>query len=362
MEKEMKKIRFMEPMIHIMVWVIIFGFPFLLMTNTGSLDWGRLFHHSIVPLSFFIVFYLNFFILIPRFLSPGRYRTWITANILVVIVLGVLMQYCQMYLLPGPGGRHPDFKLNPGILFFLRDSFTLLIVIGIAVSIQFSRRALKAEDARKEEERMRIEAERGRTEAELRNLRNQLNPHFLLNTLNNIYALIAFDTDRAQSAVAELSKLLRYVLYDNQQNTVSLGKEIDFILNYISLMRIRLSPDVDVRTHIEVSEDSRTEIAPLLFISLIENAFKHGVSPVGKSFIDISIREDASVIVCGISNSYHPKTCTDKSGSGIGLEHLRKRLDLIYPGRYTWEYGPDSGRTVYRSVLTISKSQTPGLS
>ncbi len=134
-------------------------------------------------------------------------------------------------------------------------------------------------------EAARKEAERNRTEAELKNLRNQLNPHFLLNTLNNIYALIAFDTDKAQQAVQELSKLLRYVLYDNQQTYVPLGKETDFIRNYIELMRIRLSSNVQMTTQIDILPDSQTLIAPLIFISLIENAFKHGISPTERSFI-----------------------------------------------------------------------------
>lgn len=116
--------------------------------------------------------------------------------------------------------------------FFVRDILSLIFTIGLSAAIRMSARWGQAEAARRE-------AEKSRTEAELKNLRNQLNPHFLLNTLNNIYALIAFDSDKAQQAVQELSKLLRYVLYDNQQNYVPLCKEVDFIRNYIELMRIR---------------------------------------------------------------------------------------------------------------------------
>ncbi len=123
-------------------------------------------------------------------------------------------------------------------------------------------------------EAARKEAERNRAEAELKNLRNQLNPHFLLNTLNNIYALIAFDSDKAQQAVQELSKLLRYVLYDNQQTTFLSVKRSDFIRNYIELMRIRLSANVQMITKFDIQPDSQTLIAPLIFISLIENAFQ----------------------------------------------------------------------------------------
>ncbi len=128
-----------------------------------------------------------------------------------------------------------------------------------------------------------------KTEAELKNLKNQLNPHFLLNTLNNIYALIAFNCDKAQEAVQELSKLLRHVLYDNQQTFVPLEKELDFIRNYVALMRIRLPQQVEISLHLETDPGSSLLIAPLLFISLIENAFKHGISPTAHSFISIAI-------------------------------------------------------------------------
>ena len=118
----------------------------------------------------------------------------------------------------------------------------------------------------------------------------------------------------------ELSKLLRYVLYDNQQMFVPLSKEIEFIRNYIELMRIRMSPLVRIETRFDVKPDSQTLIAPLIFISLIENAFKHGISPTEPSFVSISISETTGQISCLIRNSNYPKSVTDKSGSGIGLE------------------------------------------
>ena len=171
----------------------------------------------------------------------------------------------------------------------------MVLTVGLAAAIRMSGRWIKVEAARRE-------AEKSRTEAELKNLRNQLNPHFLLNTLNNIYALIAFDSDKAQAAVQELSRLLRHVLYDNQQNFVALGKEMDFIRNYIELMRIRLASNVTVETQIDVRADSRTEIAPLIFISLIENAFKHGISPTESSFIRIHFSESPGQVCCEITN------------------------------------------------------------
>lgn len=357
MEQQENSMRFIEPLIHTMVWVIFFGFPLLMITNEGpEIDWVRILHHSIVPLFFCIVFYFNYFILIPRILFRNRIWIWCSVNLAVVLLLSILMQILHLGLIPPrPIYELPRFKLNPGILFFFRDFFSLILVIGVAVSVSLGHSWRKAEIARKEAERLRIEAEQGRTDAELKNLRNQLNPHFLLNTLNNIYALIAFDPDKAQTAVSELGRLLRYVLYDNRHEKISLGSEVSFIKDYIALMKIRLSPDVSLETEIAIPEESTTEISPMLFISLIENAFKHGISPSGRSYIRIRLSENEDEIRCDIVNSFHPKSSSDKSGSGIGLESLSKRLEMLYPGKYEWIYGPDPSGTEYRSLLILKK-------
>ena len=153
--------------------------------------------------------------------------------------------------------------------------------------------------------------------------------------------------------VQELSKLLRYVLYDNQQTYVPLCKEVDFIRNYIELMRIRLSSNVKMTTQFDIQPDSQTLIAPLIFISLIENAFKHGISPTETSFISIRISESNKEVICEIRNSNHPKTMEDKSGSGVGLEQVSRRLEILYPGDYTWSKGISKEGEVYESRLSI---------
>ena len=188
----------------------------------------------------------------------------------------------------------------------------------------------------------------------MKNLHNQINPHFLLNTLNNIYALIAFDADKAQQAVQDLSRLLRHLLYDNNQDFIPLDRELEFLKNYVALMKIRLSPNVDLQFHIDIPSENPIRVAPLIFISLFENAFKHGISPVKPSFIHIKIYSSGpDSLSCSIENSYFPKQRNDISGSGIGLEQVQKRLDLIYPGKYEWTKGCDENATVYKSILTI---------
>mgnify|MGYP002585164113 CR=1 FL=1 len=336
----------LEALIHIIGWGIMFGFPFFFVEReNGNINWMAYLRHSAVPLSFMIAFYVNYFLLVPRYLFQSQTKRYITYNILLLCVIGLMLHLWRSLTFDPSFVPKPHRSGGPpGWLFFVRDMLSLVFTIGLSAAIRMSARWTQAEAARKE-------AERNRSEAELKNLRNQLNPHFLLNTLNNIYALIAFDTDKAQQAVQELSKLLRYVLYDNQQTYVPLGKETDFIRNYIELMRIRLSSNVQMTTQIDILPDSRTLIAPLIFISLIENAFKHGTSNDRPSFIRIDIHERGGELVCCIRNSCFPKTASDRSGSGIGLKNLSKRLEMIYPQRHTFEYGERGG--TYTASLRI---------
>lgn len=350
--------RIVEVMTHVIGWGIVFGFPFIMMTRNGfTLTWfDYLKHGSIIPISFLIVFYVNYIYLIPKYLFEGRIKRYLLLNIILIVCVATgahLWQEYAFHVFPKENSmgkpRRPE---PPRWIFIARDIFSMILTVGLSVAIKMSGRWAQIENARRE-------AEKSRTEAELKNLRSQLNPHFLLNTLNNIYALIAFDTDKAQAAVQELSRLLRHVLYDNQQNFVPLDKEMDFIRNYIELMRIRLSANVNVETQFDIRPDSQTQIAPLIFISLIENAFKHGISPTEPSFIRIYFGENAETVTCQIVNSYHPKSQeTDKSGSGIGLEQVKKRLELTYPGAYTWEHGVSADGKEYKSLLIIRKTES----
>ena len=321
----------LEILIHIISWGIVFGFPFFFIDRTGdSINWHAYLRHSAVPLSFVTVFYLNYFLLVPHLLFREQKNKYIIYNILLVCLIGLLLHIWQSLNAPAPTLKKPH--MPPGWIFFVRDILSLIFTIGLSAAIRMSARWGQAEAARRE-------AEKSRTEAELKNLRNQLNPHFLLNTLNNIYSLIAFSPEKAQEAVHDLSRLLRYVLYDSSQPMVPLEKELDFIRNYVELMRIRLPEHVKLTTDIS-SATSETQVAPLLFISLIENAFKHGVCHNKPSFIDLKIHQEGTRIVCSIRNSDFPKdNGQDKSGSGIGLQNLSRRLELLYPLHHIFTYG-----------------------
>jgi sensor histidine kinase YesM len=142
------------------------------------------------------------------------------------------------------------------------------------------------------------------------------------------------------------------MLYENQEAQVDLQDEIQFLENYVSLMKIRLSQDVDVKLTKQVS-DAHLKVAPLLFISLVENAFKHGISPTNPSFVHISILEDGHILRVTIENSYYPKNEQDRSGHGIGLNQVQQRLDLAYSGRYDWQKRISEDGNTYTSQITI---------
>jgi two-component sensor histidine kinase len=339
--------------IHIICWGIVIFFPIFFTEHSGDLidDLGHYIRNTGVQISFLFAFYINYSFLISRYFFKDKKKLYFLLNVLVVALSFLLMLLWREVfsdIFPDTGFRwHPHPPKWP---MFFQYILSLILFVGLSLAIRMSERWQAAETARRD-------AEKSRAEAELKNLRNQLNPHFLLNTLNNIYALIAFDANKAQSVVEELSKLLRHVLYENQEDFVPLHKEAEFMRNYIELMRIRVTNNVDITTQIDISPDDTTPIAPLIFISLIENAFKHGISPSEPSYIKIRLTEENGDITCDIQNSNFPKKRNDKSGSGIGLEQVSKRLELMYPGHYTWERGVSSDGKDYSSKIVIHHSQ-----
>ena len=375
--------------IQIAVWVLVFLFPLLFIgrESDSMISLPRYLRACILPLSFMILFYVSTLWLIPKYLFTKKYVQFIIIEVLLVVALvagnyvwhkkmirpqmmeqerrvearaaagitpGATPSTAPAGVAPGnvPEGVAPAPPARRGpspVVFFIRDFTSMAFVIAIACLVMMWSRYLRIEKSLQQ-------AEEQKTKAELDNLKNQINPHFLLNTLNNIYALIAIDQDKAQEAVHQLSRLLRHLLYENKDNFISASKEVEFLKEYVNLMKLRLSPNCKVSFNSNIAEDEGIKIAPLLLISLVENAFKHGVSPVKDSFISIDISENSENITCLIENSYFPKGAEDKSGSGIGLSQVQSRLDLLYKGKYSWDKGlveGKEGEMVYRSLLKL---------
>ena len=324
---------------HVIVWAAVLALPFFSILPGRPLVGGKGYLHFLVMvLSLMVVFYANWFFLIRKYLFSKRLGWFVIANLLLALAMMGLCHLVFRALLPPPAPQQnpPSPAWIGPVRFFIGNLSIYALVAAVSVAVRMTGEWYRAENLR--------------TEAELQHLKSQLNPHFLFNTLNNIYSLIQIDQERAQGAVHDLGQLLRYVLYDSAEATVPVRKEMEFLQDYIALMRIRLPRHVDVRVELPESPSSKS-MAPMLFISLVENAFKHGVSNEEASFIDIRIREEGDRLSCDIRNSDHPKADGDRSGSGLGLKNLAQRLEMIYPGRYTFSQTRDGG--VFASHLDI---------
>lgn len=331
--------------IHLAVWVVMLAMPFF------SLQPGRPLHGGVdyvlflpVIASFIAVFYVNYLVLVKKYLLAHRTGLFIVWNVVLIAaaILFVRVTFL-LFIAPSPIPYRPPRPFVDTVKFILYNAMVYACISGIAVALRMTEEWYSNESQRKE-------IEKAGAEAELATLKNQVNPHFLFNTLNNIYSLIQIDPVKAQEAVHDLSGMLRYVLYDSQPRTVPLSRECGFIRDYIKLMSARLTDDVSLSVSLPQTP-SDTQIAPLLFIPLVENAFKHGISDSEPSFIRISLKETGDTLVFQVENSCFPKDGSDKSGSGIGLSNLVRRLDMLYPGRYSFEHG--RVHSTYRSLLRI---------
>ncbi len=332
--------------INVLVWVIILCFPFLVATRDGSLvALDRYVVYSWIPLMFMLVFYFNYYFLVDKLIFEKR-RWWLfmLSNGLVIVVVATFSHILQeFYLTRIVGAAEPHEKFDLAT-YIIRDGLVLMLVISLSVALK-----MVAAWRRQERERARLEAEK--RDAELAGLRSQLNPHFLFNTLNNIYALTLSDAGRAREAIHSLGAILRYVLYTDR-DVVEVEREMDFVRNYVALMRLRTGDGMSIEMALP-SGGGGLSIAPLLLMPLVENAFKHG-SPVdgsAGSFVRLDLAIERGELHFTVTNSDHPKTDTDRSGSGIGLGNLRRRLELLYPGAHSLDLERTGG--VHTARLTI---------
>ena len=274
------------------------------------------------------VYFINFYLFGPYLFFRNRYWWFALCNLLLITGLnyGFFFGYFAIKEhVPMMTGNAWIGFFSGAFMFFLLNMVMAAIAIGIRHFIRIGqlKQQLQNEKAKN-------------TEAELAWLKNQINPHFLFNTLNNISSLTQIDPDAAQDAIAQLSDLLRYAMYETNKKTVPLEGEVEFMRNYIELMKLRCNEKTTVDARFSVL-NAKLEVAPLLFISLVENAFKHGVSSNQPSSIVINLRECDGEVIFSCDNTNFPKDDKDRSGSGIGLENTRRRLDLLYHDRYQWE-------------------------
>ena len=333
--------------IHVLIWCIVFAMPAVFIQRDGVLQWRIFLGFLPIFISFLFVFYLNYFYLVDKLLFRNKKTRFFLVNILVIVGVALLLHFWHQFefLLNHAAVPHEKPEI-PVIFFIFRDisSLTFVAVLGIL---------MKATEQISRMQSRQMELESAMVEAELKNLKNQINPHFLLNTLNNIYALSVANSNKTSDSIMELSELLRYMLYENDKKYVLLRDEVNFIRNYIDLMHLRMTDNVIVSTSFHIQDKKMSKIAPLIFISLVENAFKHGVSGDAPSFIDIELTEEEDGVIRFLCrNSFFPKSEDDRSGSGIGLRQVRKRLELIYSDHYSWYREVE--KNVYTTELIIN--------
>ncbi|MBR1434728.1 MAG: histidine kinase [Bacteroidales bacterium] len=231
----------------------------------------------------------------------------------------------------------PPPPFGPGLMRIMMG--ILMIMTNLGSKMFFKSR---------ENEQKMIELEKENLDQQLQYLRYQINPHFFMNTLNNIHALVDIDPEQAKSSILELSRMMRYILYEGDKPTIPLSKETEFLRHYIYLMRLRYSDSVKIDVDLP-EECGNVEIPPMMFVSFVENAFKHGISYEKESFIRVSMSIENDKLIFRCANSRHG-TNSDRS-SGIGLANVRKRMDLLYGKDYTLHI--DESSEIYDILAVI---------
>ena len=314
-----------ENLVHLIVWVTWFLIPTIkwILENTPGVpgdNWNELSRQllSIVPL--FILFLIHNFLILPILIKRGKTGKYFLFCWLLLTAFSISLFAFHKRIEPLEKESYPN-PFPPEVVMIL----TGLLVVGGNLANALGFKHIQEEQCIKD-------LEREKQEAQLKYLKYQISPHFFMNTLNNIHALVDIDPEEAKDSIVKLSGLMRYLLYEGDKSTIPLKKEIDFLNQYISLMKLRFSDSVDVSFNAS-KEIPDMEVPALLFISFVENAFKHGVSYQHESFIDISLDYQGGRLLFNCRNSCPEERNIDKEG-GIGIINSQRRLALIYGDDY----------------------------
>jgi hypothetical protein len=357
---------FFEPFIIIAFWALLFTSPLLFGRFEDEIDWNHIFKVWLTYLPLLGLFFINRFLLLPKLFFKGKRLQYLIWTLLLIISMAAIFFAFESKKnrsqFPPPDRLEsrdfqqpppPEFSVNERPVIPPRESrpesipmfanFLILAVllVGFDTGLQISMRW-----ASLEQEKMKLQKEG--VENQLAILKYQVSPHFFMNTLNNIHALVDIDTVEAKSAIIKLSNLMRHLLYESEGKTTPIKKEIEFIKSYIELMRLRFSDKVKINVKIP-SEIPDKSIPPLLFTSLLENAFKHGISYNKQSFINISISFLERELQFSIENSNHPEETLE--ASGIGLENTKQRLALLFQESFDLNFSET--KDMYKVNLNI---------
>jgi len=332
---------------HFGFWMLSF-FVLLLVFNAngkiGTIDiiYTVIFHFTVIPLV-----YLNFYFGTPKYFLHKKTLIYL----LVILPAIVLFSAVNLMLF----SRYADVFF-PGYYFVSYFSLRDVIIIHFIYVLISTLILLSGSWFREMEQKKKmIELEKENINTELQMLKNQVNPHFFFNTLQNLYALSLKKSDQLPDMILKLSDLMRYVIYEANAPTISLSREINFINNYLQLQKLRLAGDPNVR-FVVVGEPGEIEIPPLLFIHLIENCFKHGLKgEVKNTFANISLEVDSKYLLFKTENNVKQQAKAEVDNkSGMGIENLKRRLELDYPNKYDFKI--TEGEATFNVYLKISLS------
>lgn len=311
----------------------------------------------ICVLNFFLGFFLNQTLFVPKFFFKRKFVLFAFVNVLFLVESSLVQDLFILWVSGSWGPLLGSFYRidSVGRALFLFLIFFIITLIVCTFNVLFRLGGLHAQEVFQK----RIQ-ENFYLQADLAFLKQQLSSHFLFNTLNNITALVDIDPKLAQKSMIRLSSVLRQMLHESKEENVSLETELDILQKYCELEKLRFGPNMQFSFTTDV-KDPEKQVAPLLMMPLIENAIKYGMHPSAPCRIEIAIFEQNDVLKCHVENTIAPKTASTQVKSGIGLSNLKRRLEVCYPGKYL--YKADNSAGIYTADLHIELNgfQTPSV-
>lgn len=339
-----RTIRIKEIWIHSIVWVCLISFPVSVSyMEHGEIRMDFLYRIIVTPL----LVYVNYLVLVPRLLLNNKVGTYVVVSIALLVLFNLLMTYAAPV---APFDRFQELVLEADIRPFKNLPYVLTAIISFSFFLLGGILGVTKDFYKREKKGKEKEVQR--KETELQFLRAQLNPHFLFNSLNSIYSLVRNRSNEAPEAVITLSELMRYMIYEAKQEEVPLLKEIDYIKNFVALQLLRLSDSENVKLKISGDYNDK-KLPPLLLIPFVENAFKYGTDFKGTTYVDIRLRIVGDDLFFTVSNkigSYKK----DHENSGVGLENIRSRLELLYPQNHFLNIGKEGDFYTVNLELNLS--------
>jgi sensor histidine kinase YesM len=319
--------------LHVVFWLTV-GFFYFLVFNRNSAfpKVSYIFSLSLLPVAIVISYFFNY-VLVPKYLWGKRYFRFFYLSFFTLLVATwlsfLIVFFTLIYIL------QTEFFIEPAVLHPELQVISLNFIVFLAISIKQVKRAFYIQQEKNELEKTKLSTELKLKEAELKILKAQVHPHFLFNTLNNLYGLTLEKSDEAPKLVLRLSEILDYILYRCEEKRVLLSEEITNLKNYLEIERIRYSKKLDLSVSFP-ENTGEYKIAPLILLPFVENAFKHGVSNYpGVAFVKIDSGLTNKNLVFSIENTKNPSVKVSENYSkGIGLKNVKKRLEFLYPEKH----------------------------